>query len=608
MCARKICLICVLLCLGSVAKGATVHWTAGGNDRLWSNPNNWEGKAVPGSVDEVYIDVPAAAAPNGPIVQDGIEAKILGLACEVAGEPTMKMTGGTLEIDDWIWWGDGAACHGTFEMSGGTITVVNEHELGWGGGSGTWIMTGGTVSAGKLVIPTANGAAGQLYLRGGTYNVGSGGLSMTTVGLIDITEGTLVLKDDRTVDVQGFINNARITAYGGAGYFELDYDNRNPGMTTLTAIPIGPKANRPDPSDGARKVTFPLLKWGAGRNAALHDVYLGTSPDSLTLMGRQPLPMYWHGPGLTPGTTYYWRIDEVEADGTTVHTGDIWSFTAQALTAYYPDPADGANDAAPKPVLTWLPGQVALKHHVYFSDSFNAVSQAAAEADKGVIEVTTFAPGDLESAAVYYWRVDEIVAGGEIRTGPVWRFATFLPVDDFESYNDEENKGTRIYETWSDGWANNNGSRVGYTEPPFAERKIVHGGAQSMPLDYNNVDSPFYSEAERTFDVAQDWTVNDVNTLVLYVRGRATNSPARIYIRLEDASRRAAVVAYPEPAIVTAVKWTEWKVPLSEFTDVNPARVKKMCLGVGDRENPTQGGKGTLYIDDIRLVKPAPIP
>ncbi len=199
-----------------------------GTDRLWSNPNNWEGKKVPTNADEAYVDVPAAAAPNGPVIQDGIEAKILGLACEVAGEATMTMTGGTLDIADWIWWGDGAYCHGTFTMSGGAITVVNEHELGWGDGSGTWTMTGGTVSAGKLVIPTGTGKAGQLYLHGGTYTVGTGGLSMTAVGLIDITEGTLLLKDDKTSDIRGFINNGRITAYGGQGWLEVDYDQRNP--------------------------------------------------------------------------------------------------------------------------------------------------------------------------------------------------------------------------------------------------------------------------------------------------------------------------------------------------------------------------------------------
>ena len=100
-----------ILVFGSTTHAA-IHWTAGGNNRLWDNPDNWEGKRVPSASDEVYIDVPPAAAPNGPILQDGIMAKIVGLGCEVAGEPTMTMTGGTLEITDWIWWGDGANCFG----------------------------------------------------------------------------------------------------------------------------------------------------------------------------------------------------------------------------------------------------------------------------------------------------------------------------------------------------------------------------------------------------------------------------------------------------------------------------------------------------------------
>jgi hypothetical protein len=605
MSKKHICLVAMLLGLCSAAQAATLHWTAGGADRLWSNPDNWEGKKVPTNVDEAYVDVPAAAAPNGPIVQEGIEAKALGLACEVAGEATMTMTGGTLDIADWIWWGDGAASHGTFTMSGGTITIVNEHELGWGGGTGTWIMTGGSVSAGRLIIPTATGAAGQLYLRGGTYTVGTGGLSMTAVGLIDIEAGTLLLKGDKRVEVQGFIGSGRITAYGGAGYLEMDYDERNAEMTTVTAVAVGNKANRPDPADGAAKVTFPLLKWSPGQTAALHEVYFGTSPDALTLMGRQPLTLYYHIPGVQPGTTYYWRVDEVEADGVTVHTGDLWSFLTQALTAYYPTPVDKANDATGAPTLSWLPGVGAVKHHLYFGDSLDAVTQAAAGVDKGILEQTTFAPGALESLKTYYWRVDEILTGDVVKAGSVWSFTTVLSVDDFESYTDDLAAKTTIFDVWIDGLTNGlSGSTVGYGNAPFAEQKIVHGGKQSMPLDYSNVATPFYSEAEREFTPAEDWTADGVGTLILYVRGKAGNDPASLYIRLEDSSRQTAIVARSDAQVATSVKWTQWKIPLSSFTGVNLARIKKLCIGVGDRAEPKAGGRGLLYVDDICLAKP----
>jgi hypothetical protein len=40
---------------------------------------------------------------------------------------------------------------------------------------------------------------------------------------------------------------------------------------------------------------------------------------------------YSYPDGLVPDTTYYWRIDEVEANGTTIHKGDVWSFTVTAV-------------------------------------------------------------------------------------------------------------------------------------------------------------------------------------------------------------------------------------------------------------------------------------
>jgi len=288
--------------------------------------------------------------------------------------------------------------------------------------------------------------------------------------------------------------------------------------------------------------------------------------------------------------------------------GPNWNSMAPSPTAYSPDPPDADNEVAPTPTLDWLPGQMAAKHRVYFSDSLTAVSQGTAEADKGVTSQATFAPGDLHPASVYFWRVDETTAAGAVCAGPVWRFATFLPVDDFEGYNDEENQGTRIFETWIDSWTNDTGATVGYAESPFAERQFVHGGQQAMPLEYNNVDPPYYSETERTFEDVQDWTANDVNALVLYVRGVATNQPARLYLGLEDASQQATAVVHPEPTVTAAVKWARWEIPLRDFTDVRLTRIKKVYIGVGDRDNPLPGDKGKLYVDDLRLVRPVPLP
>jgi hypothetical protein len=148
------------------------------------------------------------------------------------------------------------------------------------------------------------------------------------------------------------------------------------------------------------------------------------------------------------------------------------------------------------------------------------------------------------------------------------------------------------------------GSTVGYAQAPFAEQKIVHAGKQSMPLDYNNVVTPFYSETEREFTPAEDWTADGVDTLILFVRGQTGNAPAPLYVRLEDASKSTATVVHPDTSLVTTAKWVQWKVPLGGFTGVNLSTIKKLCLGVGDKVDQQAGGKGLIYIDDISLAKP----
>jgi hypothetical protein len=377
----------------------------------------------------------------------------------------------------------------------------------------------------------------------------------------------------------------------------------------LTAVfDNGPMtATEPQPANGTKDAMAPVLRWTPGATATAHDVYLGTNAElgSADYQGQLPaaVPLYFHAPGLTPGATYYWRVDEIGGDGKTIYPGDLWTFTAQALIAYLPEPVDGATDASSTPTLLWQPGQVAIKHHLFFGDDREAVTQGAPAVDQGTLAATTVTLGPLESQTTYYWRVDEILPDGTVRTGRVWSFLTCLPVDDFESYTDDE--GSRIYEAWIDGWTNNTGSTVGYPQAPFAEQTTVHSGRQSLPLDYNNVESPWYSEAAREWTTAQDWTFRDANALVLYVCGTAANTPAPLYVAVEDKAGHVGLVSSPDPALVTARQWTQWKIPLADFAGagVNVAAVKKLYLGVGDRGKPTPGGAGRIYIDDIRLIK-----
>jgi hypothetical protein len=198
-----------------------------------------------------------------------------------------------------------------------------------------------------------------------------------------------------------------------------------------------PFAYGPDPADGALHTdTWITLSWKPGDFAVSHDVYLGdnlssvveATPDSDVYRGNQTglfyvagFPGFAYPDGLAPGTTYYWRIDEVnDADPNSPWKGPIWSFSIPPKTAYNPNPADGAGLADTAVTLSWTAGFGAKLHTVYFGEDFDQVSNATVGVPTGT---ATYSPGPLEAERVYYWRVDEFDGLGTYK-GDVWAFTT----------------------------------------------------------------------------------------------------------------------------------------------------------------------------------------
>jgi hypothetical protein len=201
-----------------------------------------------------------------------------------------------------------------------------------------------------------------------------------------------------------------------------------------------PFARGPSPADGAlHPNTWVSMVWFPGDYAVSHDVYMGDNfddvnngtRDSEVFRGNQGLgtEFYFAGfiggaypEGLVNGTTYYWRIDEVnDADPNSPWKGKIWSFTVPPKTAYDPVPNDGSKFIDSENLtLTWTTGFGAITHTVYFDDDFDTVANATGGRAQGLL---TFKPGPLEPEKTYYWRIDEFEAGGT-HTGNVWSFTT----------------------------------------------------------------------------------------------------------------------------------------------------------------------------------------
>ncbi|MCU0916148.1 MAG: discoidin domain-containing protein, partial [Planctomycetes bacterium] len=194
-------------------------------------------------------------------------------------------------------------------------------------------------------------------------------------------------------------------------------------------------------------------------------------------------------------------------------------FSYVPVQARAPQPAAGTTGVNVDTDLDWRPGRGATSHTVYFGTDPDAVKNGTAPSKS--VTVHGYDVGTLDYGTKYYWKVDEV--GTATYPGELWSFTTreFAAVEDFESYTDDE--GSRIYETWTDGWTNGSGSVVGHLNAPFAETGTVHSGKQSMPMDYNNAKTPFYSEAQREFAPAQNWTLGGAKDVSLWFHG----SPAR---------------------------------------------------------------------------------
>ena len=262
----------------------------------------------------------------------------------------------------------------------------------------------------------------QLERKGNTFHfrTSADGSSWT-----EMRCSPMVRDDLAGLPLQVGLNQA--TYSGTAGY--AAFDDFSVGRVVKL------KAYDPQPVDGADDVTIPLLQWKAGETAAYHDVYVGTDPAALVLMAHNPRARtdYYYTAGITPGTTYYWRVDEVEVDGITVHTGDVWSFMAVPLAAWNPVPPDGAQYVFTDAALSWGAGSTASSHDVYFGTDEAAVADGTGGTFKGNQLGVTYRPQDLAKDTTYYWRIDEVEFGGATKhKGPVWSFRTIpdIPISD----------------------------------------------------------------------------------------------------------------------------------------------------------------------------------
>jgi hypothetical protein len=349
------CLVSVVFVVGLIGNVTVVRatdWTGAAGDGDWMNPANWS-PILPEAGERVDIE-------NGtplpwPILDGGTvscgEVRIAYVESSI-GELTVTGSA-TLNVGGELRLGRKESVPlpaGYLYISGADTSIIVSELIECGRyGDGTIDMTGGYLhSDAQLRLSHRDGSSGTVYLRGGTIDLaGDPAITVTdgdgtSTALIDISgEGKFTLAGNQVSMIEALISDGVMIAYGGTGTVSATFEGN---ITTVVAIG-GPRSSEPDPVD--EKTDVPrdaVFSWKPGTGAVKHDVYLGTVLDDVeqasatvdpagVYKGRIGFNIYAVAERLELGKTYYWRVDEVEADGTTIHSGDVWSFTVE-LFAY----------------------------------------------------------------------------------------------------------------------------------------------------------------------------------------------------------------------------------------------------------------------------------
>ncbi|MGD8501142.1 MAG: LamG domain-containing protein, partial [Phycisphaerales bacterium] len=353
-----------------------------------------------------------------------------GGALEFNGDDYLNCgNGASLQIQDEItiaFWFQVNAFQNTWEAFLAKSDSAYRASRGGGDGNATHLGISGTSTGGGngwfngTVIVTDgqwhhftgvyDGAEGRIYIDG-VLDVTSPGTGQINLSASDLYIGENSGATGRFL--HGLLDDVRI------------YSRALTDVEILGVMAGGgaeyPNASAPNPADGSlHPDVWVSLGWRPGDFAVSHDVYFGENFDDVnegtggTFYGNTENE-YWiagfigypYPDGLVPGTTYYWRIDEVnEADPNSPWKGKVWSFSLPPKSAYDPVPVDGAWFVDTDVTLTWTPGYLAGLHTVYFGDDFDTVNNATT-GGVGLPFATYTPPGPLDPDKTYYWRVDE---------------------------------------------------------------------------------------------------------------------------------------------------------------------------------------------------------
>lgn len=234
-------------------------------------------------------------------------------------------------------------------------------------------------------------------------------------------------KGNQTTTTYNIIGNMM---YNTTYFWRIDERNAS-GVTTgdIWRFTTHARAYSPNPANEATGISVTSdLNWKAGTGVSgeigSYNVYFGSAnppPFVANLTNvTNAVDVNYELPTMDYDTKYYWQIDTITPFGRVI-TGDVCSFTTAPPPpgkATDPDLPDGTADVSQESlVIRWTTGAFTTSHNIYFG----ATPILGMAEFRGNSLSAGYGTGVLNCGTTYYWRIDEVGAGG-ITAGEVWSF------------------------------------------------------------------------------------------------------------------------------------------------------------------------------------------
>ena len=207
----------------------------------------------------------------------------------------------------------------------------------------------------------------------------------------------------------GYTNSSYLTS-GSTYYYKvraLDANGTAGPWSDVVAVTCRLGLTAPSVTGGNDSQGRPTLKWNAVNGAAKYEVYRARSQNgNYSKYSTQTSTGYTNSAYLTSGSTYYYKVRALDANGTAGPWSDVVAVTCRlGLTA---PSVTGGNDSQGRPTLTWKAVTGAAKYEVYRARSMNGdYIKYSTQTSTGYTNSAY-----LTSGSTYYYKVRALDANG----------------------------------------------------------------------------------------------------------------------------------------------------------------------------------------------------